>query len=197
MRIGENILKIRREKTLKRSVLVDKMRAIYGDSAVDYRTVERIESGHIDKGRLSTLLQISDALGVDIDKLYEGTQYEDRETREEIQEEIFITRPAMRKDIFKYNDKASMEIISPPNSKYISFILKIEPDGKTGLEQDPPDTLKFIFVTNGEINITVGRITRILYKGDFAEFNSHKVHFFENKSGRPASALLYQNPKHY
>ena len=62
MKIGENLLRLRKEKGLKRSALIKRLRFVYGDNAIDYRTIERIERGDIAKGHLSSLLQLADAL---------------------------------------------------------------------------------------------------------------------------------------
>lgn len=197
MKIGDNIIKIRKEKGLKRSALVKKLRFIYGDNAIDYRTIERIERGDITKGRLSSLLQLADAMDVDIGEFYKGTEYEDRPRAEEKLEEAYITRAKERGGIFRYNDKAYLEIISPEKSGYISFLLRIEPGYRTKLEQDPESTIKFLFVIDGEIKIIVGNIERILYKGDSIQINSHKPHYFANISKKKALAILYQNPKRF
>jgi|GEM_PF-1032439 len=197
MKIGDNILKFRKEKGLRRAALIKKLRFIYGDNAIDYRTVERIERGDIVKGRLSSLLQIADALDIDVTKFFEGTDFEDRSKHEENLEEAYITRTKARGGIFRYNDKASIEIISPAESSYISFFISLEPYAKTKLEQDPAGTIKFLFVSEGEITITVGSIERTLYKGDSIQINSSKPHFFENKTEKKAAGILHQNPKHF
>ena len=197
MKVGENIIRIRKEKGLRRSALVEKLRFIYGDNAIDYRTIERIERGDMAKGRLSSLLQIADALDIDITELYKGTEYGDRYRAEEISEEAYITRAKARGGVFRYNDKAYLEIISPQQSSYISFILRLEPNSKTKLEQDPENTIKFIFVINGEINVAAGNIERKLSKGDSIQINSHKPHYFANTSKKEAVAILYQNPKRF
>jgi len=197
MRVGENILRLRKEKGFRRSQLVEKMQFIYGDHAVDYRTIERIERGDIAKGRLSSLLQIADALDVDILELFKGTEHEDTSREEERQEEILITRADSRGGTFRYNDKASIEIVSPKESGYIAFLLHIDSGGKTKVEQDPEETIKFLFVIDGEIVVTVGSLERALSKGDSLQINSHKPHYFENRSKKKASAILHQNPKHF
>ena len=197
MKVGDNILRIRKEKGLRRSSLVEKLCFIYGDNAIDYRTIERIERGDMSKGRLSSLLQIADALDVDITELFKGTEYEDKSQTEETLEEAYITRAKARGGIFRYNDKAYLEIISPQQSNYISFLLRLEPNAKTKLEQDTEGTIKFIFVVNGEINVVAGNLERTLSKGDSIQINSHKPHYFENKSKKEATAILYQNPKRF
>jgi len=75
--------------------------------------------------------------------------------------------------------------------------LRLEPNAKTKLEQDTEGTIKFIFVTNGEINVVAGNLERTLSKGDSIQINSHKPHYFENKTKKEAIAVLYQNPKRF
>ena len=197
MKIGDNILRIRKEKNLKRSALVKRLCFIYGNNAIDYRTIERIERGDMAKGRLSSLLQIADALGISVTDFYKGTEYEDKAGTEEKLEEAYITRANARGGIFNYSKNASIEIVSPDKSPYIVFLLILEPNGLTKLEQDPLGTIKFLFITKGEIKVSVGNIERTLYKGDSIQINSHKPHYFENKSKKEASAILYQNPKRF
>ena len=197
MKIGENVIRIRKEKNLRRSTLVKRLRYIYGDNAIGYRTIERIERGDIAKGHLSSLLQLADALEVDISEFYRGTEYEDKSTEEERREETYITRAKARGGIFRYNDRASIEIISPEESSYVAFFLNLAPHSKTKLEQDPAGTVKFLFVIDGEIKIVVGNLERTLYKGDSLQINSHKPHYFENTSNKKATAILHQNPKSF
>jgi len=197
MKIGENVKRIRAEKNLRRSTLVKRLRYIYGDNAIGYRTIERIERGDIAKGHLSSLLQLADAMDIDVSEFYKGTYYEDKTKQEEKLEEVYITRTTARGGIFRYNDKAYIEIISPEESPYVSLLLSLEPNSKTKLEQDPPGTVKFLFVIEGEIKIVVGNLERVLYKGDSIQINSHKPHYFENKSKKKAQAIIYQNPKNF
>ena len=197
MKVGENILRVRKEKGLKRSTLVARLRFIYGDSAIDYRTIERIERGDMAKGRLSSLLQLADALDVNVAEFYKGTEYEDKSAIEEKVEEAYITRAKTRGGVFNYSNKAFIEIVSPEKSPYIVFLLDLESGGQTKLEQDPEGTIKFLFVTKGEIKVSVGNIERTLYKGDFIQINSFKPHCFVNVSKKKALALLYQNPKNF
>ena len=197
MKIGDNIIRIRKEKNLKRSALVKRIAFIYGNNAIDYRTIERIERGDMAKGRLSSLLQIANALDVDIDEFYKGTEYEDKTSVEERLEEAYITRAEARGGIFKYNDRASIEIISPEKSNYIVFYLRLEPNSKTKLEQDPEGTIKFLFVSSGEITVFCGNIERTLYKGDAIQISSSKPHHFENRTKKKASGILYQSPKNF
>ena len=197
MRIGDNIKKIRKGQGLKRADLVKRLRFTYGDNALGYRTIQRIERGENLKERFSSLLQLAYALGVDIKEFYKGTGYEDKAQQQELAKEAYITRSQARGGTFRYNDKAVLEIISPQKSDYMSTLLELEPDSKTKLEHDPDQTTKFLYVINGEITITIEDLERILRKGDSIQINSHRPHHFENRSNKKATAILYQNPKRF
>lgn len=197
MKIGENILRIRKEKGLKRMALLRTLRFIYGKAAIDYRTILRIETCQIVKGRLSSLLQIADALGVKVDDFYKDTEFENKSGTEESLEGAAITRADATGGSFNYSKNASIEIISPEKSPYIMFLLRLGPGGQTKMEQDPEGTIKFLYVIMGEIKISVGNIERTLYKGDSIQINSNKPHYFVNISKKKARGLLYQNPKNF
>ncbi len=175
--------------------LIKKLRFIYGKDTIDYRTILRIETGQIVKGRLSSLLQIADALGVKIEDLYRGTEYEDKKIFEEEVEGARITRANATGGSFNYSKNASIEIVSPEKSPYIMFVLRLGPGGLTKMEQDPEGTIKYLYVFMGKIKISVGNIERLLNKGDSIEINSFKPHYFQNTSDHKAVGLLYQNPK--
>jgi transcriptional regulator with XRE-family HTH domain len=197
MKIGNNIKKIRKEQSLKRSDLVKKLRFTYGENALGYRTIQRIERGENLKDRLSSLLQLAYVLGVDLNQFYKGTEYEDKSQLEEAVKEICITKNKARGGTFRYNDKAVLEIVSPKNSGYMSMLMELEPNSKTKQEQDPEATIKFMFVIAGEITIVVEELERTLSKGDSVQINSHRPHHFENRSKKKSLAILYQNPKRF
>ena len=197
MKIGDNILRIRKEKGLKRMALVRKLEFIYGKTAIDYRTILRIETGQLIKGRLSSLLQIADALGVKVEDFYKGTEFEDKGPTEEKLEGVSITRASATGGTFSYSKNASIEIVSPAKSPYIMFLLRLGPGGSTKMEQDPAGTIKYLYVFMGQIKVSVGNIERVLYKGDSIEINSFKPHYFQNVSSHKAIGLIYQNPKNF
>lgn len=197
MKIGENILKIRHGKGLKRTALIKKLRFIYGKDTIDYRTILRIETGQIAKSRLSSLLQIADALDVKVEDLYKGTEYEDKKVVGEDFDGGHITRANATGGSFSYSKNASIEIVSPEKSPYIMFVLRLGPGGLTKMEQDPEGTVKYLYVLRGQIRVSVGNIEKILGKGDSIEINSFKPHYFQNTSNQKAMGLLYQNPKNF
>jgi len=140
---------------------------------------------------------IEDLMVADLRESTKGTEFEDSSKQEEETAGISIVRSNNRGGMFSYNDKASIEILSPEHSAYITFLLQFQSNSKTRLEQDPEGTIKFLFVISGEINLSVGNIERTLYKGDFVEFDSHKPHYFENRTKKKVTAILYQSPKRF
>lgn len=177
--------------------LIKKIRFIYGNDTIDYRTILRIETGQIVKGRLSSLLQIADALDVKIEDLYKGTEYEDKKVVGEEFEGGYITRANATGGFFEYSKTASIEIVSPEKSPYMMFVLRLGPGGFTKMEQDPEGTIKYLYVFKGQIKVSVGNIEKILGKGDSIEINSFKPHYFQNTTDKKAIGLLYQNPKNF
>lgn len=197
MKIGDNVKKIRKHQRLKRSDLVKKLRFAYGENALGYRTIQRIERGENLKERLSSLLQLAYILGVDLNQFYKGTEYEDKAQLEEASKEVCITSAKARGGTFRYSDSAILEIVSPKNSGYVAMLLSLGPNSKTRQEQDPEGTIKFVFVIGGEITIIIEELERTLRKGDSVQLNSHRPHHFENRTKRKATAILYQNPKRF
>jgi len=151
----------------------------------------------MDKGRLSSLLQIADALGVKIEDLYKGTEYEYKKTAEEEVEGVRIIRANATRGIFEYSKKSSIEIVSPDESPYNMFVLRLDPGGQTKMEQDPEGTVKYLYVFRGQVKASVGNTERIINKGDSIEINSFKPHYFQNVSSQKVIGLLYQNPKNF
>ncbi len=177
--------------------LLRTIRFIYGKDAIDYRTILRIETGQMDKGRLSSLLQIADALGVKLEDLYNGTEYEDKKVVEEEFDGGRITRASATGGFYAYSKIASIEIVSPERNPYLMFVLRLGPGGQTKMEQDPEGTIKYLYVFKGEVKVSVGNVERILNKGDSIEINSFKPHYFQNISNQKVVGLLYQNPKNF
>lgn len=177
--------------------LIKKLRFIYGKDTIDYKTIWRLETGQLIKGRLSSLLQIADALDVKVEDLYKGTEYEEKKVVEEEFEGGHVVRSNAPGGFYAYSKTASIEIVSPDRSPYIMFLLKLGPGGLTKMEQDPEGTIKYLYVFKGQIKVNVGNTEKILDKGDSIEINSFKPHSFQNTSTQKAIGLVYQNPKNF
>lgn len=190
MKVHQKITKIRREKGLKVKDLHNKLREIFGNKALSYRTLLRLEKGHTD-GRGSSLYQVCLGLGITLEELKKGTQGE-------VGVADYIKKNS-RKGGYVYNEKAFTEILTGPKRKFLALELTLEPKGKTKIERDPEGKEKFekwIYVLRGKMNCLVKGVKFSLGKGDCISFDSSLAHWFENDSSQRASCLIIQNPAH-
>ncbi len=165
---------------------------IFGDNAISYYTLSRIESGHRQFLRIKSLYQLCTALGITLKDLKEGTEEEESKIAD-------IVRRSER-DEYLYNDKAKAQVLSSPILDYLVTLLTVEPKGKTKLEQDPVEDItytKLIIVNQGTLTCHIGSEKHILKKGDALSFKSSIPHYFENTSKAKTVFQVIQNPKSY
>lgn len=196
MKISEKIRYLRKNSarlTLKdfHNKLVD----IFGDRALTYYSLCRLEKGQRESIRLKSLYQISTGLGISLKELTEGTD-------KEVSKIVTIMRRKDRvNNEYIYNAKAMAEILSSRSMKFLAMELLIRPGGSTREEQDPKDANNFeklIIMLQGEINVFVGEEKHIMRKGDSISFASWMPHHFENPSNSlKARCIIIQNPKSY
>lgn len=190
MEIYQKITKLRKDKKLKISDLHNRLRELFGDKTLSYRTLLRIEKGHTD-GRSSSLEQICMGLGVSLRELREGTQ-------EEFTIADFIKKHE-REGRYVYNEKAAAEILTGAKRKFLALELVLEKGAKTKIEKDPetPEGFeKWIYVLMGRIDCIVRNVRFSLKKGDSISFNSSLPHYFENNSPQRSRCIIVQNPRH-
>jgi DNA-binding Xre family transcriptional regulator/uncharacterized RmlC-like cupin family protein len=172
-----------------------KLVGIFGDNALTYHSLCRLEKGHRDSIRLKTLYQISAALGVSLKDLLEGTD------KEASRIATIMRRRDRESNKYIYNPKATAEILSSHNIRFLAMELLMLPGGATKTEQDPEDTNHFeklVIMLQGEIKVFVGKESHILRKGDTLSFASSIPHHFENLSlDLKARCIIVQNPKSY
>jgi mannose-6-phosphate isomerase-like protein (cupin superfamily) len=190
MHLHEKIAQLRREKNLKISGLHSKIKEIFGDKALSYRTLLRIEKGDTD-GRGSSLHQICLGLGVSLKELRQGTE-----------REFSIAdylKKSKREGKYIYNKGVYAEILTGAKRSFLALELVLEPQGKTQIEKDPEGEEKFekwLYVLKGKLTCTVKGVKFILKKGDCISFDSTLPHSFENSASTPTHAILIQNPRH-
>ncbi|MDD5633809.1 MAG: cupin domain-containing protein [Candidatus Omnitrophica bacterium] len=196
MKIYEKIKQIRTD-TLKLSLkeFHAKLKQIFGDSALTYYSLCRIEKGHRGSLRIKSLYQICTGLGISLRSLKEGTEEEESSI-------VTIIRSNERdENKYIYNEKAIAEILSPRTLKLLAMELIISPGGSTKKEEDPLDTEKFeklIIMLQGEITAYIGEEKHLIKKGDTLSFASNIPHHFENPSKKVrARCIIIQNPKSY
>jgi len=187
--IRKNVIKLNLKKF--HGKLVD----IFGDKAITYYSLCRIEKGHRDVARLKSLYQICTGLGVSLKELREGTEQEESKI-------VNIIRKADRPgNKYIYNERAAAVILSPKEIRFLSMELSIEPGGATKKEEDPVDTNRYeklIIMLQGKIIGHIGNEKHLIKKGDTLAFASNIPHYFENPSKNVrARCIIVQNPKSY
>lgn len=187
--LRKNVLKVTLKDFHKK--IVD----IFGNRALTYHSLCRLEKGRRDSIRLRSLYQISTGLGISLKELIEGT---DKEVSKIV---TIMHRKDRANNEYIYNAKAIAEILSPRNMRFLAMELLIRPGGSTREEQDPHDANNFeklIIMLQGEMYVFVGGEKHILRKGDSISFASSFPHHFENVShGLKARCIIIQNPKSY
>lgn len=190
MKLNEKIQQLREERGLSRKALWEEIKKAFGDKALDYRTIGRIEKGETDARGLS-LSQITTVLGVTLQEFYEGVE---------------VTPPLVEcvriydyKGKYIYNEKAYAELLTDAQFNCGISRLIIKPGGQTKPEQDPDDEHQFkkwVCILKGMVVCFVGDKKYNLRKGDVIKFRSHLLHHFENVSSRDVHCLIIQEPRH-
>jgi len=196
MKLYEKIRELRKDK-LKLSLkeFHKKLVGIFGDKALTYYSLCRLEKGYRQDIRLTSLYQICTGLGISLKELKEGTEEEESKI-------VNIMRASARENNkYIYNEKAIAEILSSRNIKFLAMELSLLPDGATKKEEDPVDLNRFeklIIMLQGEITAYIGSEKHTIKKGDTLSFASNIPHHFENPSKKiKARCIIVQNPKSY
>jgi len=194
MKLGDKIRYIRKiDKKMKLNEFHERLTRIFGDDAISYKSLVRIEKNQRD-GRLKSIHQIACGLGMDVKELLSGTE------KELLQEKAVladIVRKKSRPGKFAYNDKASIEIVSSHKASFISMELVLEPGGATKLEENVEGSETLLMVTKGRITADIDNEVHSLGIGDTIYFKSYLPHHFENRDKKPAKGLIIQTPKSF
>lgn len=191
MTLHEKIRQIRQEKGLSLTALEQRLKEIFGNKALRYNTLYRIEKGLRD-ARISSLSQICIGLGVSLKELKEGTKEEKLSLVDIIKKRDKIAQ-------YVYSEKAYAQILTREKESFLGLRLILGPGGKTKLEQDPIELGEFekwIYGLKGKITCVIGQERHILKKDEVLCFASTIPHSFENNTSQKASCIIIQNPKH-
>ncbi|MFH1878566.1 MAG: cupin domain-containing protein [Candidatus Omnitrophota bacterium] len=187
--LRKNVLKINLKDFYK------KLRNIFGDKAITYYSLCRIEKGHRESARIKSLYQICTGLGISLSELKKGTEAEESRI-------VKIIRKSDRMDNrYIYNENAYANILSSRALSFLAMELLIKPRGETKIEQDSVESNHFeklIIMLQGKIMAHIGEEKHILKKGDTLSFDSSIPHYFQNVSATDkVKCLIVQNPKSY
>ncbi len=197
MKLHEKIRSTRKNVTkLSLKEFHKRLVEIFGDRALTYYSLCRVEKGRRDSIRLRSLYQISTGLGVSLKDLTEGTD------KEESKIVSIMHRKDRSNNEYIYNGKAIAEILSSRSIRFLAMELVLRPSGTTREEQDPREENnrfeKLVIMLQGEMHVYVGGENHLIKKGDSLSFASSLPHHFENRSQHlKARCIIVQNPRSY
>lgn len=180
MYIGKRLKELRKTHGMSLSELAEK-------SGVQIATLSRIE--HLKMtGTLESHMNIAEALGIDITRLYTDIVKEESTAD--------FKGPKAETDVFVRGDKSSYEILTSKvlSKKMMPILLKIEPNGKTDAEQSRIGTEKFVFVLDGKIEVKIRDASYVLSKGNTLYFDASVSHSFINKNKSTSKLLCIITP---
>lgn len=174
MYIGEKLHALRKIKRISLTELSEK-------SSVQMATLSRIENKKM-VGTLESHMQIAKALGIDITELYQGLSHGNA---------LIDAGPDKNTDMFTHSDEASFEILTKNimNKRMMPTLIHIEKDGKTNKEQNQGGSEKFIFVLEGNVEVSINNQTFNLHKSNTLYFDAALPHFYRN-TGKGAAKLI-------
>ncbi|MCX5695016.1 MAG: XRE family transcriptional regulator [Candidatus Omnitrophica bacterium] len=191
MKLHDKIRQIRKAKGLSLTNLEERLVSIFGDKALRYNSLYRIEKGLRD-ARVSSLSQLCIGLGVSLKELKEGTEEENFTLVDVIKKRDKVAQ-------YIYSEKAYAHILTKEKQPFLAVRLILEPQGKTKLEQDPITLGKFekwVYGLKGKITCVVGQVKYEIKKDETLCFESNLPHSFENNTSQKAACIIVQNPKH-
>jgi len=197
MKLHEKIRSIRKNVVkLSLKEFHERLVEIFGDRALTYHSLCRVEKGRRDSIRLRSLYQISTGLGVSLKDLIEGTDKEGSKIAS------IMRRKDRSNNEYIYNGKAIAEILSSRSIRFLAMELVLRPLGTTREEQDPREENnrfeKLVIMLQGEMHVYVGGENHLIKKGDSLSFASSLPHHFENRSQHlKARCIIVQNPRSY
>lgn len=180
MLLGKKIKEIRKQQKMSLTELSQK-------SGIQLATLSRIENLKM-TGTLESHIHIAKAFGMDITELYQDIVQETKNVDVQTQE--------TKADFFDYNEKSSYEILTSKvlSKKMMPTLLKIEPKGKTNIEQNAQNTEKFLFVLEGAIKAKVGEKIFALSASNTLYFDASLKHEFINEGKSTAKVICVTTP---
>ncbi|NQU19317.1 helix-turn-helix transcriptional regulator [bacterium] len=182
MNVGEKLKMLRKSRDLTLDDISRK-------SGVGKATLSRIENA-ITPGTLRTHMKICEALNLNLKDLYEGIEV----PRDKITP--FNEKTTQEAEVFSYDEKAKSIILTKNAQKnnMLPQLLLLEPQGKTHLEENVTGTEKFVFCTDGKIQLNIEGKPYNLKKGSSLYFNSSLPHRFINIGKKPTKCLVVTSP---
>jgi transcriptional regulator with XRE-family HTH domain len=180
MYIGQKVKEMRQRAKLTLAELAEQ-------SGVQIATLSRIENLKM-VGTLDSHMKIAKVLGVEVTDLYSDLIKEEKR--------LDVGKGEAAADVFRHSDRSSYEILTRNvlSKKLMPILLKIDPGGKTSVEQDPPGTEKFVYVLEGSIQLMIGEETVPLSPASTVYFDSNQKYHFINKGKSKGRVLCVSTP---
>lgn len=190
MKLHEKIRKLRKNAKISLKEFHRRIVFHYGDDALGYWTLSRIELGKHKNIRVSSLEQICTALNITLGELYEDVEKDSPENSP-------LIRRNQRRGEYTYDEKAKFDIVTPSNLDFWMLELTILPGGKTLPKKSTAEgiSIETVYVVHGTAICHVGETEHELKKGDTLTFDNHASSYFENISDGKTVLLVYQAPK--
>ena len=156
-------------------------------SGVQLATLSRMENKKM-VGTVESHMHIAKALGIELTELYADLKIP--------KEKPQVETPKSLSDVFTHSDKSSCEILTKNifNKKMMPMLLRIEPGGKSNTEQNDRGAEKFVFVLEGDIEVTVGEDKFKLQKYNTLYFDASLTHSFTNTGKQQARVICVTTP---
>lgn len=180
MKIGKSLKTLRKKNKVTLKELSDK-------TGVQIATLSRMEND-IMTGTLDSHMKICNILGVPISTFY-------RELEED-KKSLSINKKSEKRESFVHSKKATTEILTDKvmDKKIMPLLIKIQRNGKTHKEEEKVGTEKFAYVLDGKIEISVGKESYKLIKGESIYFDASFPHTFGNTGPGEARILCAMTP---
>ncbi len=188
MKIGEKIQQLRQAQKMTMSELAAK-------SSVQLATLSRIEN-HKMTGTLECHSKIAQALGISIVDLYRDITIKDKKASSPLPQ-LPQTQSSLRSpEFFIHSEKSTHELLTASvlAKKMMPTMLKLEPGGKTTPEQNQTGSEKFIFVLEGNVEVTVDGKSYSLAKNSTLYFDSSLPYYMANNGKTSARVLCVGTP---
>ena len=180
MYIGKRVQELRKAKGMSLTELAEK-------SGVQIATLSRVENMKM-TGTLESHMNIARAMGVDVTQLYTAIIKEEDKAQ--------VQTPKSLSDVFVHSEKSSYEILTSNilGKRMMPILLKIEPEGQTNMEQNPPGSEKFVFVLDGRIEVRAGEKAYALSRYNTLYFDASLEHKFVNTGKTTAKVICVGTP---
>ena len=177
--IGVNIKRLREERGIA-------LRALARQLKVSASFLSQVESGKASPS-LSTLKNISDALGYTVSTLIEDGQKAGDNP---------IVRSNERKYLHEAGKGINLYLLTSrdPNKQMEPLLFKLKEGATSGDATYKHFGQEFVLVLKGAIEITLNDIVYVLRKGDSIYFNSSVPHAFKNLGKEEAEAVWVVTP---